>query len=290
MFYLGGKRYGLKDHPDIVAPTVPYCNPGPSLCTLDSRKLQPLYNSGPHLNNVMLLLTLLNTLDGIPCFRQPGLTKYFTVMHYDGMPLNIGTFPRQENGQTFFDGVIPVINLDKMKELYRDGNNAVHEYIREYCTWISEVKEFDLCDASGIIHLDVFTKFGSMGGDVTSVNRQLTETLQCIEACSNCLLSDNAKNCKFTSLTSVCDRCKTLDVEKNPCISARCIHVSSDQAPAQRKAHMELNNSASPDLNNQEYRSYGFLCAITGLQICLVHFLWHNCHRFGHLIRRNLRK
>ena len=96
MFYLGGKCYGLKDHRDIVAPTVSYSNPGPSLCTLDSRKLRLLYNSGPHLNNVMLL-TLLNTLDGIPCFQRPGLTKYFTIMHYDGMPLNIGTFPRQEN-------------------------------------------------------------------------------------------------------------------------------------------------------------------------------------------------
>ena len=95
-----------------------------------------------------------------------------------------------------------------MKELYRDGNNAVHEYITKHCAFVSEVKEFDICDASGMIHLNVFTKFGSMGGDSTSVKRELTDTLECIEACSNCFLSDNRKNCKFSSLRSVCDRSK----------------------------------------------------------------------------------
>ena len=69
---LGGKRFGLKEHRDVVAPTVSYCHPGPSLSTLDSRTLAPVYDSGPHLNNIMLLLTLLDSLDGIPCFEAPG--------------------------------------------------------------------------------------------------------------------------------------------------------------------------------------------------------------------------
>ena len=72
MFYLGGKRFGLKDHRDEVAPTVSYCHLGPSLSTLDSQTLAPVYDSGPHLNNIMLLLTLLDSLDGIPCFEAPG--------------------------------------------------------------------------------------------------------------------------------------------------------------------------------------------------------------------------
>ena len=65
MFYLGDKRFGLKGHRDIVAPTHSYCNPGPLLSTLDSRVLASVYNSGPHLTNLMLLLTLLDTLDGV---------------------------------------------------------------------------------------------------------------------------------------------------------------------------------------------------------------------------------
>ena len=109
MFYLGSKRFGLKEHRDIVASTVSYCNPGPSLSTLDSRRPPPVYDSGPHLNNLMLLLELLQSLDDAPCFKDTGLKRYFAVLHYDCMPLNIGTFPRQEDGETFFDGILPSI-------------------------------------------------------------------------------------------------------------------------------------------------------------------------------------
>ena len=94
LFYLGSKRYGLKEHRNVIAPAVSYCNAGPSLSTLDSRKLSPVFNSGPHFNNVMLLLTLLNTLDNIPCFRSHGVVKYFTVVHYDGMPLKYWNIPK----------------------------------------------------------------------------------------------------------------------------------------------------------------------------------------------------
>ncbi len=71
----------------------------------------------------------------------------------------------QENGETFFDGVVPTIKPDKMRKLYQEGNNAVHKFIDENCSWISEVKEFDICDASGKVHLNVFTKFSQMGGE-----------------------------------------------------------------------------------------------------------------------------
>lgn len=59
----------------------------------------------------------------------------------------------------FFDGIIPKI------ELYQEGNTAAHKYISDNCSWISEVKEFDVCDASGQVHVNMFTKFTSAGGD-----------------------------------------------------------------------------------------------------------------------------
>ena len=57
----------------------------------------------------------LQSLDSIPCFKAPGMKRYFAILHYDGMPLNIGTFPRQEHGETFFDGILPSIKLQKMR-------------------------------------------------------------------------------------------------------------------------------------------------------------------------------
>ena len=270
MFYLGGKRFGLKEHRGIIAPTHSYCNPGASLSTLDSRVLAPVYNFDPHLRNLMLLLTLLDTLEAVPCITAHGLKTYLVVTHYDGMPLNIGTFPRQENGETFFDGIVPSIKpikLETMKELYQGGNASVHRFIADKCSWISEVKEFDVCDASGKVHVNIFTKFCFSGGDADSVKRELNEVFGCVEACTNCILSGNAKNCKFSSLMEVCTRCKTLALEREPCISAKCIHVSSDQAPSQRKAHIELNQVASNDIKDPSYRLYGF---------GLLHF-WKKC-------------
>ena len=97
MFYFGGKCFGLKDHRDIIAPRNSYCKP--SLSTLDSQILGPVYKSGPYLKKLMLLLTLLDSLDGVPRIMAPGLKKYMVILHYDGMPLNIGTFPTQEDGE-----------------------------------------------------------------------------------------------------------------------------------------------------------------------------------------------
>ena len=37
----------------------------------------------------------------------------------------------------------------------------------------------------------------------------------------------------------------------------QCIHVSSDQATSQQKAHVKLNNAAPQVMNNPNYRFYG---------------------------------
>lgn len=160
-FYLCVKRLGLKDHRDVIARPNYYCNPGPSFSALDSRILAPFYKYGPHLKSLMLLLTLLDSLDGVPCIMAPWLKKNLVVLHDNGMPLNLGTFPRQEDGETFFDDIIPHITQNKMRELYQQDNTAVHKFIAEDCSWISEVKDFDVCDASEKVHVNIFTKFCS---------------------------------------------------------------------------------------------------------------------------------
>lgn len=65
--------------------------------------------------------------------------------------------------------------------------------------------------------------------------------------------------CKFSSIDSPCERC----IEQNctvesPCISAKIIHISSDQAPSQCKAHLELNKDVPRDLRDPSYVQYGF--------------------------------
>ena len=206
-FYLGKKRYGYKDQATTAAQPLEYCFPGPSVSTLDLKKSPPVFNSGPHLHNLMLLLTILDILDGVPTYRGNGIKRYFTCIHYDGMPLNIGTFPRQENGETVFDGIVPAIKLNQMVDLYRNGNAAVHRYIKENCEWISEVKEYDMIDASGSVNVNVFTLFGTSAGDAESVKEELKEALQSLQSCTNCILSNNARTCAFTSLEKPCERC-----------------------------------------------------------------------------------
>ena len=258
-FFLGKKRFGYKNQSTILPP-LEYCFPGPSVSTLDLKKSPPIYNNGPHLNNLMLLLTILDTLDGIPMYQQNGVKRYFTCIHYDGMPLNVGTFPRQENVETFFDGIVPAIKLDQMEDLYRNGNAAVHQYIKENCEWISEVKEYDMMDASGTVNVNVFTSFGTAAGNSDSVKAELKEALQCLQSCTNCILSNNAGTCKFTSLDKPCERCDQQKCTTNgsPCVSAKILHISSDQAPSQRKAHMELNEGVPRDILDPGYIQYGF--------------------------------
>ena len=85
------------------------------------------------------------------------------------------------------------------------------------------MKEFDVCDDSGKVNVNIFSK-----------------------------------NCKFSSLMEVCSRCETLSLKEEPCISAKCMHMSSDQAPSQRKAHIQLNQVGSNDIKDPNYRLYGF--------------------------------
>ncbi|CAB3985182.1 Hypothetical predicted protein [Paramuricea clavata] len=113
------------DQGTTAAPLLKYCFPGPSVSTLDLKKSPSTYNTVMY----MLPLTMLNTLDGIPTNKGNGIKKCFTCVHYDGMPLNIGTFPRQDNGEINFNGFLPAINLHHhMDDLYRNGNAAVHHY------------------------------------------------------------------------------------------------------------------------------------------------------------------
>ena len=217
------------------------------------------YNGGHHWDNVMLLLTLLDSIDGIPSYKAVGVQKFFACIHYDGMPINIGTFPRQKNGKTFFDGISPKIALDKMKELYRDGNVAVHKYITENCSWLSEVREYDMVDASGTVCVNVYTKFSPSGGDAECVKEELREALGPLEACTNCIISNKTSTCIFDSLKEPCRRCgEHENLQESPCVSAKIIHVSSDQTPSQRKAHSEMNANSSQYLNESSYTQFGF--------------------------------
>ncbi len=147
----------MKDQKDQIAPVYRYCHPGLSLSTIDERKAEPVYTSGIHLENVALLLQILQTLDGISCYQNSSVLKFFGIMHYDGMPLNIGTFPRAEGKTVIFDGIIPPITLNQMVHLQREGTGSLKTYINEHCQWISEVNEYDITDASGSFFINAFT-------------------------------------------------------------------------------------------------------------------------------------
>ena len=148
-FYVGEKRFGMKNQKPETASVLRYCHPGPSLSTLDEKKTEPVLQSGPHIADVLLLIQMLQSLDGIPCFKNDKVLKFWGVMHYDGMPLNIGTFPRIEGRKVIFDGMKPHLPLHQMIELQQNGSGALKKYISEHCTWISEVREYDITDASG---------------------------------------------------------------------------------------------------------------------------------------------
>lgn len=45
--------------------------------------------------------------------------------------------------------------------------------------WIREVKEFDMCGASGRVHVNLFISFASSGGD-SDIVRSLKEALSCL--------------------------------------------------------------------------------------------------------------
>lgn len=51
---------------------------------------------------------------------------------------------------------------------------VVYKFIFENCFWISEVKEFDVCDVLGKVYVNIFIKFSFVGGDFESVKRELS--------------------------------------------------------------------------------------------------------------------
>ena len=112
-----------------------------------------------------------------------------------------------------------------------------------------------MCDASGRVHVNIYTNFSSSAGDSESVRDELKETLSCVNACTNCILKGEAKNCSYLSTKEPCTQCKNTDAVQ--CVSAMCIHVSSDQAPSQRRAHSELNKEGTTDFGDEGYRFYG---------------------------------
>ena len=121
----------MKNQKTETASVVRYCHPGPSLSTLDEKKTEPVLQSGPHIADVLLLIQMLQSLDGIPCFKNDKVLKFWGIMHYDGMPLNIGTFPRIEGRKVIFDGMKPHLPLHQMIELQQNGSGALKKYISE---------------------------------------------------------------------------------------------------------------------------------------------------------------
>ena len=259
-FYVGAKRFGLKDQKNVVAPAIQYCHPGPSLKTLDGKKKKANPQSGPHLANVALILNILQSIDGIPCFKNSDVLKFFGIVHYDGMPLNIGTFPRVEQKNIIFDGIKPHIPLQKMIELQQEGTSTLTKYISEHCKWTSEIKEFDITDASGAFYINAYSIYGTSQGTSEDVKGELSNVVSSLEVCLNCIKENKQAECSFTTLQEPCDQCKVLQDcgQDLCCTSFKVIHVSSDQAPSQRKAHSELNKLSPKDLDDTDYIQYGF--------------------------------
>lgn len=259
-FYVGEKRYGMNEQKDQIAPVHRYCHPGPSLSTLDEKKAEPIVTSGVHLENVALLLQILQTLDGIPCYQNNSVLKFIGVMHYDGMPLNIGTFPRPEGKNVVFDGIIPQIELNKMVELQREGSGSLKKYVSEHCEWISEVNEYDITDASGSFYINAYTEYGTAKGTANKVKETVSNVTNSIEVCQQCIKERRHTECTFTTFKGACNRCKHLQIHGQDvtCTSLKVIDVSSDQASAQRRAHSELNQVTSKAIDDVGYVQYGF--------------------------------
>lgn len=250
----------MNEQKDQIAPVHRYCHPGPSLSTLDEKKAEPIVTSGVHLENVALLLQILQTLDGIPCYQNNSVLKFIGVMHYDGMPLNIGTFPRPEGKNVVFDGIIPQIELNKMVELQREGSGSLKKYVSEHCEWISEVNEYDITDASGSFYINAYTEYGTAKGTANKVKETVSNVTNSIEVCQQCIKERRHTECTFTTFKGACNRCKHLQIHGQDvtCTSLKVIHVSSDQASAQRRAHSELNQVTSKAIDDVGYVQYGF--------------------------------
>lgn len=238
-FYIGEKRYGMNDQKEQIAPVHRYCHPGPSLSTLDEKKAEPMVTSGVHLENVALLLHILQTLDGIPCYQNNSVLKFLGIMHYDGMPLNIGTFPRPKGKTVVFDGITPPISLNQMVGLQRDGAGSLKKYISEHCEWISEVNEYDITDASGSFYINAYTEYATTKGTANKVKEAVSTVRNSIEVCQQCIKEHRQVECTFTTFKEACNRCKTLQSHGQDvkCTSFKVLHclfrssISTTESP-----------------------------------------------------------
>lgn len=121
-----------------------------------------------------------------------------------------------------------------MIELQQNGSGALKKFISEHCTWISEVREYDIKDASGSFFINAFTEYGTAQGISETIKTTLSNVIKSITVCVDCVKDGEHKNCHFTSLPDPCSRCKTLQQmgQNIYCTSFKIIHVSSDQASA----------------------------------------------------------
>ncbi len=127
-----------------------------------------------------------------------------------------------------------------------------------------------MVDASGTVCVNVYMKFSPSRSNAECVKEELWEALGPLEACTNCIISNKASTCIFDSLKEPCERCEHENLQESPCVSAKVIHVSSDQAPSQHKAHSEMNANFSQDLNESSYTQFGFGLLRFAKKLCII--------------------
>lgn len=77
-------------------------------------------------------------------------------------------------------------------------------------------------DASGRVHVNIYTNFSSSAGDSESVRDELKETLSCVNACTNCILKGEAKNCSYLSTKELALSART-QMQSN--VSVQCVFM-----------------------------------------------------------------
>ena len=159
-----------------------------------------------------------------------------------------------------------------MIELQQSGSAALSKHISESCSWVTEVCEYDVTYASGALNLNIFTSYGSSEGTSEKVKEELQSVLSSLEVFLNCIQEKKAGTCSFNSLKEPCTICRILQQSGSHvcCTSVKCLHISSDQAPSQRKAHVELNAVTSKDINHMHAISPVWLRLIALLQELLI--------------------
>lgn len=133
------------------------------------------------------------------CFKNDDVVKLFGVLHNDGMPLNIGTFPREDGKKVAFDGITPAIPADTMIELQRDGPSVLKKYISEHTTLISEVKEYDITDTCGSFFINTFTEYSTAKGTSDSIKAAASDVIHSLEVCAPSIKENRHLGCTFAT-------------------------------------------------------------------------------------------